>query len=257
MYKVDDLKRIYKEVCDEDVFDIDEIVDKVNLLVKYFNFDDVEIMMLIDTLIEFKNFNQLDKICDESINLFIKSIGFTEECNELNYIPMLLKHFLLPYNMDKCENECYMSMFLCNFDFLTDTMITQLNDDDYEKLKNYNEELNDLLQVYKKIIKEYEESDFYKYSGVNDKLFINNILSHLKTMLYLNLEYFNYDYNLLDKVFNRIINDYDDFSFEYQVYSQYVDSLEKGDLKVILNEYNICFNMLKREYNPPIVIKRR
>ena len=260
MYSEKNILEIYKKNFEKEVdsHKVKNILPKIYLITKNYSMDEIDLLNIVDTLIEFNDNNMLDKINEETIKL-LKTITASNDIKEdVPYFSLLLKHLLLPFYLNKCDSSYNLSVFLNQFDCLTDLMSINLDDNELEIVKKYNLELYELVKNYKLVINDYENSDLYKYSSLNDKLVINTTLSHLKTMLYFNLSMFEYKYELVKKVFNNIISNYVDYLYECSQYDIYSDSINlRINPKNVLNEYKLCFDLIKQEYNPPIKIKRR
>ena len=259
MYTESDIIKEYKEIYHDllDYEKLKKVLPTLNFLNKNVNFDEIELLNTIDVLFDFCDNSLLNKINNETITLLIKILGTNNLKNKILYFPILLKHLLFPYNLNKCNNEFDIIVFLSQFDFFTDLMCINLNKKNLELVKKYNVELYELIKNYKIIIKEYENSQLYKKISLNDKLVINATLSHLKTILYFNLSLFDYKYELMYKVFNNIITNYIGYLYECCQYDIYSDTINlKIDPHNILNEYKLCYDLINQEYNESIKKKR-
>ena len=88
-------------------------------------------------------------------------------------------------------------------------------------------------------------------------MIIDNTLLHLTTLLYLNLDKFDYNYDLLVKVSNKIIDNYVDFAFVYSINGIYKDIYNLNpDDENIINEYLLCKDILECEFKPTIKVKK-
>lgn len=80
-------------------------------------------------------------------------------------------------------------------------------------------------------------------------MIINSTLSHLTTILYFCLDKYDYQYDLLEKVFQNIMNNYQEYLFDCRNYGIYTDSVDLVfNPQNVYNEYVICKDMLDREF---------
>jgi len=269
MEKIDNIIDFYNEVSDEkiDVNGIMPIIPMMKLVLEKVEFDDIEMLSLIDTLLEFKKLGVLDKINEESLKLLSRVIGndsgFYEE--DKSYFCLRLKHLLVPCSLNKCNplNEVTkddeLVKYLAEMDIMLNNMAVELNEDDLKLLKKYNEELFNVLICYKDILRKYENIDVEKTNFISDAIIINSTLSHLASMLYFCLDMYEYRYDLMDKVFERIINNYQEYLFDCRNYDIYTDRTNLiFDPSNIYNEYVICKDMLDKEfYHETVFVKQR
>ncbi len=260
MYNERELMKIYNEVSDQKLTfdDTLPILSKFNLIIGKIPMDNIEMVMLIDVLKEFEKDNNLDKITTESLNLLSKIIG--NENNEFHqedalYIPRRLKHLLLPSYLNKCENEYDLPIFLAEFDILLGLMHENMKQSDYELLKKYNSDLNEIIKRYSTIITNYRKSELCKKSGTADIIIVDTTISHLATMLYFGLSNYDYTYDLLNKVTNSIIENYLDFMYYCYTEDVYKDILHMHfNPDNVLKEYTLCNELLQKEFRPPVKV---
>lgn len=260
MYNERELMKIYNEVSDQKLTfdDTLPILSKFNLIIGRIPMDNIEMVMLIDVLKEFEKDNKLSKITPQSLNLLSKIIG--NENNEFHqedalYIPRRLKHLLLPSYLNKCENEHDLPIFLAEFDILLNLISENLNEDDLKILEKYNNDLKEIIERYKNIINNYQSSDLCKYSGTADIIIVNTTITHLATMLYFGLSNYEYNYDLIEKVSNKIFENYLDFMYECYTKDIYKDIVHMQFISEnVLNEYIMCNELLQQEFRPPVKI---
>ena len=74
-------------------------------------------------------------------------------------------------------------------------------------------------------------------------------------ILYLSINEYEYDSNVLEKVFLKIINNYEEFLYECRILGYF-----KEDEKLVINDeqvlkdFTLCNELLKQEYCPPIKV---
>lgn len=243
------------------------ILPKIELITGKLDFDEKSIIELIDTLIQFKKLNILETINEETISLLSKSLGndqglFSED---IPYLCKRLKHILIPSHLNHCDDENNMVPFLIEFDMMINTMIVNFNQNDYIILNKYNSDLCEVLIRYKKILEKY--NDGFDETLISDTIIINTSISRLITMLYFGLKMYDYNFDLVYKVFDKIMNNYDDYLLNCYAYGIYQDIIDRNiqdkektlslfNPENVLNEYLICKDMLDKEFNPPIILKK-
>lgn len=246
--------------------EISMIFPKIELITSKLDFDDISIFELVDTLFTFKELNILDKINEETINLLSKVLGneqgFFRE--DIPYFCKRMKHMLIPSSLNHCDDENNIVLFLIEFDIMINTIIVNFDQKDYFILNKYNNDLCEVLLRYKNLIEKYNDS--VDKTLISDTIIINTTLSRLITMLYFGLKMYDYNYDLIDKVFDRIIKNYEGYlldCYEYGIYQDVINRNYKDkqssslfNLENVLNEYLICKDMLDKEFNPPIILRK-
>ena len=229
MGKIDELKRIYNEISDEEIdssqFDI--IIPKLELIQSYIKLDLEEEIELIDVLLEFNKYGKLSNINMETLNLVNKIVDKNNSFidNEL-YYPLYLKHILLSYNINKCKNEYDLMMFLTEFENVLNIISKKFNQEDLKVLNKYNHELAEISMIYRN----YEE-----LGKDND---INIIISHIIGLFYFKLDLYNIDLIVLEKIIHNIVdND-----------KEVIDYLKNEEILSNLNSLNPDSEKLNKEY---------
>lgn len=259
MQKINNIIKNYNELSDEKIDNdsINPIMPAMELIISKIDFDDIEMLSLIDTLKRFESLGLISKINEESLYLLARVIGNEESFydEDKSYFCLRLQHLLIPFNLNKCYPESEITKdaeivkHLSEMDIMLNNMSLELNDNDFKLLKKYNEELFNILLCYKSIIKQYENIDVENTNFISDGIIINSTLSHLATMLYFCLEKYDYQYDLLEKVFKNIMNNYQEYLFDCRNYGIYTDSVDLVfNPQNVYNEYVICKDMLDKEH---------
>ena len=246
MYNKKSIIDIYNEISDEklDEQELLSILPKLYLILNKITLDNVEIVQVIDVLKEFKNLNKLDSINPETIDLIIKIAIIDDFALEGTlYFSLILKYTLLPFNKSIYQ-ENYDSLFLISeFELYLELISKTITKKDLMIMDKYNHDLKEIIIHYK------ESERIYKKYVVNDIL-LDMMLSHFATMLYFNLEDFNYDYDILIDILYQIIDNYQgfiDYCCALKLHKNYTRLIV--DSEMILKEYKASYDMLKFYYD--------
>ena len=221
------------------------ILPKLYLIINKAKLDEVEILNTIDSLEKIKECGKLDKITPELVDLIIKvtKTNFLSLEDSL-YFSDSIKHILLPYNLNVCDNEYNLMKFLSLFEMIIELASIRLNKKELLLLDKYNHELKEVIVKYK------EAWSLYKRCVRNDIL-LRSMLSHFAVMLYFNSEEFEYNYDLLPIINENIIENYQafiDYCCSYEIHKKYYR--QDQDIAVDLDiEYIVSYDMLKYLYN--------
>lgn len=255
---MDKYLEIYNKYSEEKICqkDISAIYIKLNEILSRINLDEIEIVETIDALLYFYNNNLLEKINEESLTLLSKILGnedgqyFSEDT--LHFVKYL-KNLLIPFDLNHCDYEYNLNYFLGEFDVFFNLIILNLNNEELLLIQNYNPELFEIVLRCKYIIVKYLNNNSVQNGFVTNNFIIDNTMMHLATMLYFSLSEFRndkdeYNYELLEQVFNRLISNFNEYlisCFEYGIYENGIDTIFNP--KNIGNEYLICKKMLEQE----------
>ena len=259
-YTVDDLKRIYAESLNNELSykELKDIKKELTLLCQITEFDSFALEDIICTLLYFKKLNILDKINNESISL-LRQITFgnkEETYSDSNtiFLNKYLRDLLLPFNYNHCDKEYNILYFLSETDTFINLIRNNCQRDGFITLKKYNSHLYEIAIRYYQIMEELEASNYYILGGLKDRIIFASTLSHLASLLYLSLDEYDYDYDLLIRTWNNIIENFIDYLITCEDYKIYQDlSPSENELK---NEYELSLKLLRQTHNPPIKIKR-
>ena len=246
MYNREKIKNIYNLVSDEEISDseLDIILPKLYLILNNVKLDEVEIISVIDELRKINNIGLLDKIDEEIIKIIYK-ISKNDYLNlqETLYFSELIKDVIIPYNLNICENDYKLMMFLSEFEIYLELAKEALNDNDLIVLDKFNHELTEIIRKYKEV------SRLYKENECKD-IMLGFIISHLASILYFNLDEFDHDYNLILEVFEKIIENHQEFvnyCYDEGIDKNFnINSFSVYDTK---KEYIISNKMLEYVYN--------
>ncbi len=117
-----------------------------------------------------------------------------------------------------------------------------LNDEDLELLGKYNNELKEVVVRYKEVRKIYD-------NNVKKDIILSYFISHFATMVYFNLDTYEYDYDLIIEVVGNILYNNDaylkfiDYCCAYGIHKNYTRI--PNDLTGIELEYVISNDMIK------------
>ena len=209
-------------------------------------------------LIELYNKNILNKVNDEILDLIGKILDNEDNIineDDLDYFSILLRTILLPFNKNKVEKKSDLPAFLKEFDKLINIMSISLQEVDLKILGKYNDELANVIRKFQEIIDIFEFSDLCRYGNISDNKIITSTLSHLAVILYLSLDNYDYEYDLLERVFVNIISNYTEFLYDTRASLYFVEDnkLEINNYQ-ILKDFTLCTNLLRREFCPPVKI---
>ena len=232
---------VYNEISEKklDSKEFITIFPKFSLILNNFTLDIFEMIKLTDVLLEFKNNNQLDKINNETIEL-IKKITNSKLYNLEGslYLPILIKHMLISFDINKCEKEYDTILHISKFETLLELITMRFQKKDYDLLQKYNSELSELVLQYKKNI------DLYK-TKIKGEIILSMMISHLYSIFYFNQLEYDSDYNKLDLMVNNLINNYQQF-INYCYNEGIIDNFSKIMLEPdeIKKEYSVSKKML-------------
>ena len=209
----------------------------------------------IDRLLnELSNNKVINKINDELLDLISRILGNEDKViylEDIEHFISILKNITLPFYKNKCEKKEELSTFLKDFDKMINLMTINLQEKDYEILYKYNKELINVIQEYIKILDIYQFSD----GNISDTKIITATLSHLVVIMYLSMDEYDYDRNVLEKVFLKIINNYEEFLYECRILGYFKEDEELViDDEQVLKDFTLCSELLKQEYYPPIKV---
>lgn len=246
MYNQKNILYFYNEISDEKLSrnDLLPILPKLYLILNKINIDQIELIEIIDILKEFKMYNKLDSITPEAIDL-IKRITCKDiiDLDGTLYFSTILKHLLLPYNLDICKNNYNLVLFLSEFEIFIELITKTINKKDINLLDKYNHELKEIIVQYK------ECRRIYQQYVINDVI-LSEMSSHFASMLYFNLDDFDYNYGIIVDIMYNIIDNYKDF-IDYccslNIHKNYTRIC--NDIRNIEKEYIVSYNMLKYLYD--------
>ena len=240
--------------------ELESIGDTLNNLCKIMEFDPYTLDDLIETLLYFKDLNILDKVNNETLSL-LKQLTFGNKKEIFKddntiFLNKYLRYLLLPFNYNHCDKEYNLGNFLGEFDVFINLIKDNCNKEDYINLYKYNKDLYEIVGRFYKIRNELEEMNLFIYSGLKEKVLLNSVISHLSTLLYLSIDNFDYNYDLLNETFNDILNNIFEFLMicdENKIFQNMISPYEDE----IIREYNFCLELLKNKYKEIVEVKRR
>ncbi len=238
--------------------ELEPINDTLKDLFKIVDFDEYIVNDLIETALYFKKLNILNKINNETISLLRQIVfGNKDEIfknDNSMFLSKYLKYLLLPFNYNYCDKEYNLEYFLGEFDVFINLIIDNCNMEDYINLCKYNNELYEIIGRFYKIKNDLFETNLFIYSSIKEKMILNGMLSHLTTLLYLSINDFDYNYDLLNETFNDILNNIFDLFIVCDDNKLFQDIIP-SDENEIIREYEFCLNLLKHKHENKI--KRR
>ena len=257
MNKKNIIFKIYNELSDDVIKEeeINQILPKLYLIMNKVKLDVIEIIETIDVLREINQKNRINQINPEIIDLIIKATSKDMIILEENlYFPMVLKHLILPFKENICQEDYNIVMFLSEFEIFLDLAKINLNKKDLSILDKYNHELKQIVTNYKECMNIYEKH-------VKNDVILDEFIAHFATILYFNLDEFNYDYDVLLEILIKIMENYYSFidyccsTGIHKNFTRINPSLESVGM-----EYKISYDMLKLFYdnkNKNTKIKRK
>ena len=253
-YSALELKTIYNDSLNKKLLieELNDIKYALELICPIIEYDEFVLQDIIDTLKEFKEFNIIENVNNETINLLRQIVyGNKKDIfdNDNNiYFNKYLRNLILPYDKNKCIKEYDMQYFLGEFDVFINLIRDNCNLEDYKIIYKYNKDLYEITGRLYKIMHDFEKMDIFIYGSLKDKLSINGIISHLGTLLYLSLDKFNYQYDLLNDTSDDIINNIIDFYMVCDNIKIFQDLIPIDDNET-LREYTYALELLEKNYN--------
>ena len=253
-YSALELRNIYDDSINKklSINDLNDIKKALELICPIVEFDEFVLQEIIDTLKEFKDFNIIENINSETINLLRQIVfGNKEDIfdNDNNiYLNKYLRNLILPFDKNTCTKEYDMIYFLAEFDNFINLIRDNCNIEDYIIIYKYNKELYEIVGRFYKLMNDLEKMNIFIYGGLKEKLSLKGIISHLGTLLYLSLDKFDYQYDLLNDTFNDIINNI----FDYFIVCDDIkifQGLMPIDNNETLREYTYAIDLLKKNYD--------
>jgi len=229
--------KLYNSVSDKEIKeeDIKMLLPKLGIILSNIKLDNIEIIDLIDTLLEFEKYNRLDDINIETINILVTIVRINKnELEETLYFPLLLKLLLLPYNIIQNQDKNEIILFLSEFELLLDLFL-KIDVKNKQILLKYNEE-------FVKVVSEYNKAISLCRNNKQCDLMLEIMISHLSSLLYFNQVFYNKNYELIVLITQRIIDNYNDF-VNYLKKENVTDNIIKVDSDII-KEYEVCKKML-------------
>ena len=255
MNNIKQIIKFYNQVNDKEVSEesISNIIPKLHMILNKRKLDNIEIVILIDFLLETEKNHQLDTITPEIIDLINKILNDDKQklYGTLSFTDSL-RYTIVPYNIDSYKNSDQLIIFLSEFEILIELIRENLKAKEINILDKYNHNLKEIVINYKEVL------DIYKKIVYGDVM-LSSMISHFATILYLNIEKYDYDYELLKNVFYKLIEN-------YQTFIDYCCSLglQKNYNKLIIEdlvnvelEYEIANNMLEYVYNEKLNEKKK
>ena len=245
MYNSKQIINIYNLISNEELKkeDLVKILPKLYLILNKVELDEIEIVCVIDTLKELEKNEVIDRVNVEIVDL-INKILKNDEINLEGtvYFSEILRHTILPFNKNICSKEYNLMLFLSEFEIYIELISQKLKNKDLVVLDKYNHELTETVKEYKKV------ENIYKRIVYNDVM-LSSMISHFASMLYFNLEEYNYEYGLIEEVFKRIVSNYQefiDYCCSMGIHRNYTRI--QNDISNIELEYIIGNEMLKYVY---------
>ena len=252
-YTKQQLKIIYDDSINKELHfkELQDIKKELELICPIVVFDEFVLQDIIDTLFYFKNLNLLNTINKESLDLLLQIFYASRDdmFDSLNniYFTRHLRNLLLPFNMNRCDEEYNITNFLNEFDIFINLIKDNCNTEDYKTLKKYNTNLYEISGHYYEIMNKIEKTYLFRYSGIKEKMQLNGVITHLATLVYFSLDKYNYQYDLLDETLNEIFNNIIDFFVICDRFLIFQDILP-SDEQETLREYKYCVELLDKQF---------
>ena len=213
MGKTNDFADILRRICDNNysLDDINKILPKLTIICKNCDVYGEELIKIIELLIELDKECRLEMVNKESldiVNSIYKLSSIFGNMFKITYYE-IIKHLLVPYNLNKCEYEMIVYLYQSRFELLMGIIGKLLRKGPYYQffslISKYNKELYDLILTQQKcdeILREKEEID----------LLIASTLSHMFGVFYFNQDKYENDYQMIEQLAINIINNPDEFN---------------------------------------------
>ena len=261
-YTEEELRTIYNNAQkNQNTFvELNDISEQLNLILKYMVYDDDAVNNMIEMLFYFKKHNLLYKVNEVSISLITKicmgkRLVKVDNAN-LGYYEMIIKNLLLPSSLNYCDHEYNLPLFLANFDLLWSFILENCTPKNMEIIGEYNESIYKIMKVYARCNYEYVNSKLFFKTKDLHHIIMDNVLTHIATILYLKIDEYAYNYDLLYESYMNICKNY--YGFLRQCVNNNIDihAITLGeDVNCILDDYSFSEKILHQTFQPPVEIK--
>lgn len=185
--------------------ELSSILPNLYMIINRLNCSDKDIVLLINCLMAIKKQGAYDKITIELIDFIIKVMNNGGIQRDFFYFPAFLMIIILPYNTYCVEENIVAALTNIRF-FVTlvinGLMTKKLTEKDLNTIGIYNKELENIIKVAIKVEK------IYKRHVINDQI-LRYIILHMEALLYMRLEDYDFDYNILLFFIGNIVNNPD------------------------------------------------
>lgn len=262
-YTDEELKVIYDNIVEgrNSRIELNDIASQLHIILKNMEFDALSVSNIIDTLLFMNKHNQLYKVNGITIPLILKICMGKKDAivdkDNTSYYDMIIKNVLLPSFLNRCDYDHNLPKFLVDFDSLIKLINENCDLRDLELIGEYNKPLCEIIKVWVKCVANYITSEFFFKSNNVMHMIIDDILAHMATILYLYIDEYDYNYELLFDAFCNIFNNY--FGFMIQciknnIVTHCIDDEDK--IENILKDYKFSSDILNQTLIPPIVIDK-
>ena len=268
VYTDDELQIIYENVLQGKNTrpELNDIIEPLHLVLKNMEFDAGSVLNIINVLLDFHKKNVLYKINSISVPLIIKiCMGKKDaiiDTSNTDYYDMLIKNVLLPSSSNRCDYEHNLPKFLIDFDFLINLVNENCDLKDLDLLEEYNKPLCEIIKNWVKCLASYISSRYYFKANDYVQTLVKEVLTHMATILYINIDYYEYNYDLLFKAFCSIFDNY--YGFLVQCYKSrfFIHLFDENDKSEdVIKDYQFAEKILYQTLIPPIelnsMIKRK
>ena len=206
------IKAMYEGMYNKELIydDFMTIFPKLKMIVKKEFFEGNEVIELINELLLFKEKKLLDRINEETIEFAIKIYYQQPLYALLSQFSLnknlILRHLLIPYNMNKCEknNETYSHMSGFEYFFVNIGEYALSHVEYLEIVRKYNNDLYNLI-LYAGLCSDLVERK------TKEQILISNIVIHLFSIFYFKQDDYDNDFSLISNVINNIVEKEDYF----------------------------------------------
>ena len=227
-----------------------KILDMIILYENYVDLSPISLINVIDEFIKLEKLGFLDKIDDNLFILLKNILGKKSEKkltdDESLYILDYINYLVIPYNIIDCEKEYNLVKFLGEFEI----MVSYIEEDDsfldMEKLRNYNEDLYNILIFRIDWIMKNINNDNLKNGDYQDQVLMETILAHLMTIYYFSLDKYEKNINILKNAYDIVLDNIDKVK-EYCIDNHlYNDIISNGLIldNNIIDEFKYCRDIL-------------
>ncbi len=254
MVKQEKIVELYNRVSNEKIDNdkLNNIMFYLKLIDDKFELDIVRIIEIIDVLFEFNKNNLLHLINNESIDLLMKIVNKDDVIvDETIYLPILLKHFLFPYSLNKCQNDYDLyDNFLAEFENMLESIDKSFTINDLETLTKYNSELKDLIISYRNCFNIYREK-------IGNDLILHTFLSHIIGIYYFKQDAYERKDEILEEITYLLSDNYQDL-INYCINEGIIDNFSNLELDSIkLKKEYLCSNSILEYFYNNKKVKRK